>query len=295
MIPPVQPDSLLIIVPALNEEGAIAGVIREIQQHVPGVPIVVIDDSSTDSTIEIARKAGAHVLPMPHHLGLGGCVQAGYKLAYELGYQYVIRVDGDGQHDAADIPRVFHTLKSSGCEMVIGSRFVSESGQRTGVVRSLGIRFFRFMLRPVLGKAVHDPTSGFVGVNRRALNVFRGSFPLEYPEIEALVVLQRRRFQFEEVPCKFRPRTTGRSTITAVKSLYYVLHVLLGVFVNVLKFDRRYHRLQREHTPQSPPPQSPPPQSPPHTPQSQPHTPQSQPQRPNQSRDREGAVGNQGG
>src|SRR5664280_338506 len=118
--------------------------------------------------------------------------------------------------------------------------------ERTAPVRSLGIRFFRLVLRPVLGKEVHDPTSGFVGVNRRALDVFRQSFPLEYPEIEALVVLQRRRFRFEEVPCKMRPRTTGRSTITALRSLYYVLHVLLGVFVNVLKFDRRYHRAQRE-------------------------------------------------
>ncbi|MEO8596210.1 MAG: glycosyltransferase family 2 protein [Candidatus Solibacter sp.] len=250
MIPPSQgPDSLLVIVPALNEEAAIAGVILEIQQYMPGVPIVVIDDCSLDKTIDVARRAGARVLPMPHHLGLGGCVQAGYKLAYELGYEYVIRVDGDGQHNAADIPRVFETLKRSGCEMVIGSRFVTQNGQRTGVVRSLGIRFFRFVLRPILGKPVHDPTSGFVGVNRRALNVFKGSFPLEYPEIEALVVLQRRRFQFEEVPCRFRPRTTGRSTITALKSLYYVLHVLLGVFVNVLKFDRRYHLQQREHTP----------------------------------------------
>lgn len=241
--------SLLIIVPALNEEAAIGNVVREIHEFVPGVPVLVIDDCSSDGTITVARQAGASVLPMPHHLGLGGCVQAGYKLAYELGYHYVIRVDGDGQHDARDIPRVFQTLQSSGCEMVIGSRFVSENGSRTGTVRSLGIRFFRLVLRPVLGKPVHDPTSGFVGVNRLALNVFRGSFPLEYPEIEALVVLQRRRFRFEEVPCKMRPRTTGRSTITALKSLYYVLHVLLGVFVNVLKFDRRYHRAQREPDP----------------------------------------------
>ncbi len=100
-------------------------------------------------------------------------------------------------------------------------------------MRSLGITFFRLVLRPILGKTVHDPTSGFVGVNRRALDVFSRSFPLEYPEIEALVVLQRRRFRFEEVPCKMRPRTTGRSSITAVKSLYYIVHVLLGVFVNV--------------------------------------------------------------
>jgi len=92
--------------------------------------------------------------------------------------------------------------------MVIGSRFVSQNGSRqAGAVA--GIWFFRLMLRPILGQTVHDPTSGFVGVNRRALDVFARSFPLEYPEIEALVVLQRRRFRFEEVPCKFRPRTTG--------------------------------------------------------------------------------------
>jgi hypothetical protein len=240
------PDSLLVIVPALNEEAAIGDVVRDIHLHVPGVPVVVIDDCSLDRTKIVARDAGAQVLPMPHHLGLGGCVQAGYKLAYELGFQYVIRVDGDGQHDARDIPRVFEKLKSTGCEMVIGSRFVGDNGSRTGAVRSLGILFFRMVLRPVLGKDVRDPTSGFVGVNRRALNVFRDSFPLEYPEIEALVVLQRRRFRFEEVPCKMRPRTTGRSSITALKSLYYVVHVLLGVFVNVLKFDRRFHRAQRE-------------------------------------------------
>ena len=236
------PESLLIIVPAWNEEGAIGGVVRSIHEHVPGAPVLVIDDYSTDSTVRLARAAGAAVLPMPHHLGLGGCVQAGYKLAYELGFQYVIRVDGDGQHDAGDIPRVFERLKSSGCEMVIGSRFVNGGNVHTDVVRAWGIRFFRAVLRPIVGKTVHDPTSGFVGVNRAALDVFSRSFPLDYPEIEALVVLQRRRFRFEEVACKMHPRTTGRSSITAVKSLYYIAHVLLGVFVNVLKYDRRRRR-----------------------------------------------------
>jgi glycosyltransferase involved in cell wall biosynthesis len=236
------PDSLLVIVPAFNEVGAIANVVRSVNQHMPGVPVLVIDDCSMDDTIAAARSAGAEVLSLPHHLGLGGCVQAGYKLAYSLGFQYVIRVDGDGQHDARDIPTILNRLKTSGCEMVIGSRFVQENGQQTGAVRSLGIRFFRMVLRPILGKPVYDPTSGFVGVNRRALDVFSRSFPLEYPEIEALVVLQRRRFRFEEVPVKMLPRLTGRSTITARVSLYYIVHVLLGVFVNILKYDRRFHR-----------------------------------------------------
>jgi glycosyltransferase involved in cell wall biosynthesis len=231
------PGSLLIIVPAYNEEGAIGHVVRSVQAVMPGTPVLVIDDASIDSTSQVAREAGARVLPLPHHLGLGGCVQAGYRLAYELGYEYVIRVDGDGQHDARDIPKLFERLRSSGCQMVIGSRWVARNGNHTGPLRSLGIRFFRLVLRPILGKPVHDPTSGFVGVNRTALQVFSKSFPLEYPEIEALVVLQRRRFTFEEVPCGMLPRRAGRSTITAWKSLYYIAHVLLGVFVNVLKYE----------------------------------------------------------
>jgi glycosyltransferase involved in cell wall biosynthesis len=237
MKPPTGPDSLLIIVPAYNEEGAIAQVVHEVKSVLPDVPILVIDDSSYDATRRIASEAGAEVVSAPHHLGLGGCVQTGYRLAFELGFDFVIRVDGDGQHDASDIPTIFETLKSTGCEMVIGSRFVGGGKGQTSFARTMGIRFFRLVLRPILGKAVHDPTSGFVGVNRAALEVFGRSFPLEYPEIEALVVLQRRAFRFQEVPCTVRPRKAGRSTITVLKSFYYMVHVLLGVFVNILKYE----------------------------------------------------------
>jgi len=230
---------LLILIPAYNEEGAIGDVVKEVRAAMPGVPVLVVDDCSTDATIHTARAAGARVLPLPHHLGLGGAVQAGYRLAFELDYDYVIRVDGDGQHDPRDIPRMLETLEREKCEMVIGSRFVDGSGAHSGRLRAIGIVFFRAVLRPILGRPVRDPTSGFVGVNRTALSVFSRSFPLEYPEIEALVVLQRKRFRFVEVPCRMRPRRTGRSTITPFRSLYYMVHVLLGVFVNVLKFEGR--------------------------------------------------------
>ncbi len=230
---------LLILIPAYNEEGAVGGVVEEVRRIVPGVPVLVVDDCSSDATRNVAAAAGAHVLPMPYHLGLGGCVQAGYRLAFELGYDYVIRVDGDGQHDPKYIPKMLEALQRENCEMVIGSRFINGSGKHSGPLRALGIIFFRLMLRPILGKTVHDPTSGFVGVNRTALALFSKSFPLEYPEIEALVVLQRKRFRFVEVPCTMRPRRAGRSTITALRSLYYPIHVLLGVFVNVLKFEGR--------------------------------------------------------
>jgi glycosyltransferase involved in cell wall biosynthesis len=230
---------LLILIPAFNEEKAVGGVVEEVRAAVPGTPVLVVDDCSEDATRTAARMAGAQVLALPHHLGLGGCVQAGYRLAYELGYYYVIRVDGDGQHDPRDVPTILQALERGDCEMVIGSRFVGGDGTHTSWLRATGIVFFRAVLRPILGRPVKDPTSGFVGVNRTALALFSATFPLEYPEIEALVVLQRKRFRFVEVPCRFRPRRTGRSTITAVKSLYYIIHVLLGVFVNVLKFERK--------------------------------------------------------
>lgn len=228
---------LLVLIPAYNEEGAVGTVVREVQSAMPDTPVLVVDDCSVDATFAAAKSAGAHVVRLPTHLGLGGCVQAGYKLAYELGFEYVIRVDGDGQHKPSDIPRVFEALQKSGCQMIIGSRFATRRAEYTSFTRGLGIRLFRLILRPILGKWVHDPTSGFVGVNRQALEVFSKSFPLEYPEIEALVVLQRKAFRFEEVACEFRPRQAGQSSITAVKSLYYIMHVLLGVFVNILKYE----------------------------------------------------------
>ena len=236
------PGETLVIVPAFNEQAAIGDVVREIRDVLPGSPVFVLDDCSKDSTRDVALAAGAEVLSMPHHLGLGGCVQAGYKLAYELGYEYVVRVDGDGQHDPAYIPKLLDTLRSTTCDMVIGSRYLNGDSPYTNIVRAVGISVFRLVLRPILGKPVHDPTSGFVAVKRTALDVFSRSFPLEYPEIEALVVLQRRRFQFQEVPCRMRPRRGGRTSITAAKSLYYIIHVLLGVFVNVLRFEGRRKR-----------------------------------------------------
>jgi glycosyltransferase involved in cell wall biosynthesis len=227
----------MVIVPAWNEEAAIGHVVSSVKSLLPDIPVLVIDDYSDDATASAAALAGAQVLRLPVHLGLGGCVQTGYKLAYEMGFEYVIRVDGDGQHEAADIPRILDALISTGAEVVIGSRFVGRAGMHTSVARSMGISFFRILLKPILGRTIRDPTSGFVGVNRRALQVFSRSFPLSWPEIEVLVVLQRKRFRFEEVSCRMHPRRTGRSSITVIQSFRYMLHVLLGVFVNVLKFD----------------------------------------------------------
>ena len=241
--------NLSLIIPAYNSATVIRGTLNTLLAYLPShfsaFEIIVVDDASTDGTATVAREAGARVISHPYNIGNGAAVKTGIRAATG---DTIVLMDGDGQHNPRDVPRIFEVLRNSGCEMVIGSRFVDGSHPHTSFARSLGTRFFRAILRPILGRAVHDPTSGFVGVNRAALEVFSRSFPLEYPEIEALVVLQRRAFRFEEVPCRMRPRTAGRSSITAFKSLYYIIHVLLGVFVNVLKYEGRRRRLLRRRT-----------------------------------------------
>ena len=231
--------SLLILIPAFNEEGAVGGVVRSVQAAVPGTPVLVVDDCSLDGTVAVARAAGAEVLTLPHHLGLGGCVQAGYKLAFELGYEYVIRVDGDGQHDARDIPRIFETLRTSGCEMVIGSRFLNGNGAEHQPGAGAGHPFLphgsaaRFWARRC---AIRPPDSWASTAKRCRFSA--AAFRWNIRRSKRWWCCSARRFRFEEVPCRMHPRRTGRSSITPLKSIYYIVHVLLGVFVNVLTAPR---------------------------------------------------------
>ncbi len=231
----------LVIVTAYNEEVAVRGVIQSVREVLPGVRIIVIDDGSWDDTARVAELGGADVFRLPHHLGLGGAVQTAYRFAFEHDYQRVVRVDGDGQHNPADIKKLLEAMDQGDYDMVTGSRFLVPNGYPTRTMRRFGSILFSWILHPILGKRMTDPTSGFVAVNRKALEVFSLSFPLEYPEIEALVVLKRKALRFSEVPTKMLPRRSGQSTINSWTAAYYMVRVLLGVFVNVIKYESRYH------------------------------------------------------
>ena len=172
------PESLLIIIPCFNEEGAIAHVVADIKRVLPAVPILVVDDASADATVTVAREAGAQVLTLPHHLGLGGAVQAGYKLAYEYGFRYVIRVDGDGQHSAEDIPRVFEVLRQSGAQMVIGSRYIRRQRNYTNWLRGFGIghgHFFCFICGRAASAFTLSALKSSTNFSRSAMSALKSS------------------------------------------------------------------------------------------------------------------------
>lgn len=236
---------LLILVPAFNEEGAVGQVIAAVHRVLPGTTMLVVDDGSVDETTAVAQAAGAQVIRLPHHLGLGGAVQTGYRFAFDHGYERVVRLDADGQHPPEEIPGLLAKMDEGPYDMVTGSRYLEANGYKTQALRRFGGRIFSIILRPILGQRISDPTSGFIAVNRNALSVFSHSFPLEYPEIEALVVLRRKAMTFAETPVHMRPRIAGTSTIGRWSAVYYMVRVLLGVFVNVMKYEKRFHTRAR--------------------------------------------------
>src|SRR5205809_379648 len=221
----------IAIVPALNEEEAVGRVIDELRAFDPGFDIVVVDDGSTDRTAGIAADRGAHVLRLPFNLGIGGAVQTGYRFAFERGYDLAVQVDGDGQHDPAQLPAILAPVLSGEADLCVGSRFAEATGYQSSFARRVGIRVFAFVVSAVVRQRVTDTTSGFRAVNRKGIALFAADYPHDYPEVEATVMVIRHRLRLLEVQVRMREREHGRSAINTLRSIYYVVKVTLALFV----------------------------------------------------------------
>jgi glycosyltransferase involved in cell wall biosynthesis len=229
----------LAIVPAYNEEASVGRVIDEIRAFDPGFDVAVIDDGSTDRTAGVAADREAHVIRLPFNLGIGGAMQTGYRYAFEQGYDVAVQVDGDGQHDPSELPKILRPVLAGDADLVVGSRFASReaSAYRSSAVRRVGIRIFASVVSAVVRQRLTDTTSGFRAVNRKGIALFAADYPHDYPEVEATVMCVKHKLRLIEVPVEMRERTGGRSSITALRSVYYMAKVLLAIFVGLF---RRY-------------------------------------------------------
>ncbi|MFC4769327.1 glycosyltransferase family 2 protein [Effusibacillus consociatus] len=225
----------LVIIPAYNEEKSIAKVIHAIQKHLPEADIVVVNDGSRDRTAEVAARAGATVLNLPFNVGIGGGMQTGYLYAHEKGYQYAVQIDADGQHDPADLPRLLQHAKNGEGDMILGSRYVQQTNYKSTFMRRVGMIFFSGLVTILAGQSVKDTTSGYRVVNRKLIELFSRYYPADYPEVEAIVYLKRQGCTLLEVPTEMHERQAGSSSITPLKSAYYMIKVALAVFMNVLR------------------------------------------------------------
>ncbi len=228
-------EKILVIIPAYNEEATVHRVAREVRDFVPEADVLVVNDGSTDRTSEEAKKSGVTVLDLPFNLGIGGAMQAGYRYAFEKGYDLAVQVDGDGQHDPREIQKLIDSMRLRGLDLAIGSRFVGNSEYRPSTMRRVGISILSRVISVLVGQKIGDPTSGFRAANRRAIELFAFNYPQDYPEPEVLVLLKRSGLKMGEVAVEMNHRTCGASSITRSRSLYYVAKVLLAIFVDCFK------------------------------------------------------------
>jgi glycosyltransferase involved in cell wall biosynthesis len=227
----------IAVVPAYNEERNIGRLLAELGALDPDLEVVVVSDGSTDRTAEVAVAAGAHVLRLPFNLGIGGAVQTGFRFAWEGGYELAVRLDGDGQHDPAQLRAVVEPVVAGEADLAIGSRFIGDGGYRSSAARRVGIRVLARVVSWIAHQRLTDTTSGFQALNRRAIGLFAADLPGDYPEVEGLVMAVRHKLRVREVPVTMREREHGRSSIGTLGSVYYMIKVLLAVFVDLFRRD----------------------------------------------------------
>ena len=196
-------------IPAWNEAETIAEVIAEVRAAVPDADIAVLDDASTDATAERAEAAGAVVLPLPRHGGVGTAMRAAFRHAHEHGYDYVVQVDADGQHDPASIPDIVEALRSH--NVVVGTRFQGEGGYPLNGPRRWTMWALAKGMSQLTRTTLTDTTSGFRGADRRAIELFARHYPSEYlgDTIGSIVIASRMGLSITEVPVRMRPRQGG--------------------------------------------------------------------------------------
>jgi glycosyltransferase involved in cell wall biosynthesis len=220
-----------VFIPAWNEEQNLPAVLDDLKARLPDADVLVVDDGSTDSTAEVARRHGADVLSLGSNRGLPVGIAAGYRWALEHDYAFCGRVDADGQHPAAELERLLEFVRAGGCDVAVGSRFVSGEGYepyryRPEPARRFGIALLRRAMASVLGKPFGDATSGLYAANAKALPVLARPYSTEAPEVEALIRLSDAGLRVQEVPVNMSARASGESKLRGGKALRVVVTII---------------------------------------------------------------------
>jgi glycosyltransferase involved in cell wall biosynthesis len=223
----------LVFLPSWNEEQTVGQIVLEIHRCCPDFDVLVIDDGSDDSTGSKALAAGAKVLRLPINVGVGGAIKCALRYASENSYSNLFQVDADGQHDPRYISSLLGEL-TAGADLVIGTRFGGNSRYVMGTVRRLTIRLLSKIMEKFIDVEVSDPTSGFRGFNRKAIEALRLDFPTEYlgDTVECLLLAHHAGLKIVEVPVEMRIRQAGEPSNGPLKSFGYLIRALFAIVVS---------------------------------------------------------------
>jgi glycosyltransferase involved in cell wall biosynthesis len=225
---------ILCIVPAHNEAANLAAVVAEIRACRPDFDLLIVDDGSTDDTTGILEELGVRWLRFPERMGIGSAMRAGLRYAARARYDFVVRMDGDGQHRASDLEGLLAPLQW-GVDVVLGSRYSEPSSQPAGVFRSACQKLLAVCLSELTGKRVTDPTSGFCALGPRAVRLLAEHHPTGYPEPELRLFLSRNAVTAVEAPVRRRSRFEGKTSLTPFRLAAASARVLLAMIVVPLR------------------------------------------------------------
>lgn len=222
---------ILVIIPAYNEEENIVSTVSALTQTCPYVDYIIINDCSKDRTEQICREQGFQYISLPVNLGIGGGMQTGYRYAKEQGYDIAIQFDGDGQHNAEYIRDLIDPIEKGDADLVIGSRFINKEGFQTSFMRRVGINMLGGVLKLCGGVRITDATSGFRAVSKDVIDFFSENYAQDYPEPESIIAARVSGFTVKEVPVVMNERTAGVSSISSLRSVYYMIKVTLAILI----------------------------------------------------------------
>ncbi len=228
-------NNFAVLIPAYNEADRIAATIAGIRDCC-SAEIVVISDGSSDSTATKVRETGSVVIELPFNLGYGAALQTGYQYALKRGYDFAIQMDADGQHDPAFIPALMEEVQTGTADVAIGSRFLGQGVYHLSVTRKAGVLFFRGLASLLTRQTVTDPTSGFQGINRKAMEFYASeAYPVDFPDADVLIMLHRQGLRFVEVPVKMNPNTKKKTMHSGLVPVYYLFKMMLSIVVTLLR------------------------------------------------------------
>lgn len=228
-------NKIMVLVATYNEEKSIEQVIKEVRKNLPQADIVVVDGESSDATGEIVRKLETIVLKVPHSLGIAGGVETGFSFAGLKGYDMVVRVDGDGQHNPDQIPQLMQPILDDRADVSIGSRYIGAGVYKGSLLRTLSIKLFSLIISAIIRQRITDATSGFQVVNRRVVEFLSRNYAFDYSEVEAIVLLKNAGFRVLEIPVTMKKRAQGESSFTFIRAFYYIFTGMLSLLINLLR------------------------------------------------------------
>ena len=231
-------DKILVVIPAYNEAENIEKVLKEIKADIDYADILVINDCSKDNTYEIVKKNGVKCITNVFNMRYAMAVQVGIKYAYQNGYDYVIQMDGDGQHIASEAEKLYKEAKKTNADIVIGSRYLKDMGYPCPLFRRIGTKMFERMIKLFTKRRIADPLSGFQCLNRSVIEKYAkiGNYP-EFPDANLVIEMLLTGYKIVEVPVKMRLRESGESMHSGIiKPIKYMIEQLYTCLIIVVKY-----------------------------------------------------------